>query len=264
VHTRWTIEHLLKDIEDIDKYLSIPWQPSEVDMADFYHRQTELGAHGVMMLSVSDPICLVAGLFEMGTFLVHALTEPERISYMLDVVHERQMAELNQILAHDVRGVMFRIVGPEYATPPYLGPDHFRQYVTRYLAPICEAITRAGGFARVHCHGKIGQVLDQIVAAGAQGIDPVEPPPDSDMELGAIKKRYGKRLCLFCNIELKELEIATPERIDQLVRLAMEQAKEGGGFVLMPTAAPINVPLSSKTESNYYRYIEAGLKYGLY
>ena len=63
---------------------------------------------------------------------------------------------------------------------------------------------------------------------------------------------------------MKELEHSSRERIESLVRKALDEAKEGGGFVLMPTAAPINVPLSKKTEQNYLLYIESGLKYGAY
>ena len=86
-----------------------------------------------MMLSVSDPICEAAALFGMERFLVHAITETERIRYFLDALHERQMHQLRQILAHPVHDVQFRICGPEYATPPYLSPDHFRLLVTPYL-----------------------------------------------------------------------------------------------------------------------------------
>lgn len=41
-------------------------------------------------------------------------------------------------------------------------------------------------------------------------------------------------------------------------------ATSGGGFILMPTAAPINVPLSPATEENYRAFIEAGLEFGGY
>ncbi len=264
LYTRWTLEHFLKNIEDIDRYLAFPYEPPDLDMTHFLAEREALGEHGLMMITVDDPVCVVAELFEMGQFLVHAITEEKRIGRFLDVIHERQMYSLRQILRHDVSDVIFRICGPEYAAPPYLSPEHFRNYVTGYLGEICRAIKEAGGFARAHCHGKIASILDQMVEAGAEGLDPIEPPPDGDMEMAAVKKAYGRRLCLFGNIELRELEHSDPDRIDSLVRKAMDEAREGGGFVLMPTAAPINVPLSKKTEENYFRFIESGLKYGAY
>ncbi len=262
VHTVWTLEHLLKTVDDIELYLSLPHEPPEPVMRRFYREQGELGERGVMMLSVSDPVCEAAELFEMGRFLVHAITEPDAIGRLLDAIHERQMVALRRILDNDVRDVIFRICGPEYATPPYLSPEYFRRFVTPYLTEIIAEIRKGGAFARTHCHGRIGRVLDQMVEAGSQGLDPVEPPPDGDITLGEVKGLYGDRLCLFGNIELRELETSDPDRIEHLVRTAIEEGAAGGGFVLMPTAAPINVPLSPRTEENYLRSIEAGLKYG--
>ena len=48
------------------------------------------------------------------------------------------------------------------------------------------------------------------------------------------------------------------------MRQAMTDAKAGGGFILMPTAAPINVPLSPRTEANYLQMIESAWRYGQY
>jgi hypothetical protein len=122
-----------------------------------------------------------------------------------------------------------------------------------------------GAKVRLHCHGKIARVLDMILATGCDGTDPCEPPPDGDIELDELKRRcFPRRCCLFGNMELKVLETETPQRVRDVVRRAMEQAKDGGGFVLMPTAAPINVPLAPQTEANYMAFIDAGLESGRY
>ncbi len=264
VHTSWTLKHPLEAIDDIDTFLGLRWQPPVYDMNELTRRQELLGERGVVMMSVADPICVAAELFEMGTFLVHALTESERVEYFLDALHERQMESLRQMCRYDVKDVLFRICGPEYATPPYLPATLFPRLVTKYLIPMCRAILDAGAIPRIHSHGKIAQVLDEFARTGALALDPVEPPPDGDIALSEVKRKYGKQFCLFGNIELKELEFATPERIDALVREAMDAAKEGSGFVLMPTASPINVPLSKVTERNYRQMVESALKYGKY
>lgn len=264
VHTTWTLKHMLDDIDDIDKFLSIPYRPRIFDMDLFKREQAKLGDRGLMMISLHDPIADAAELFEMGNFLVHAITEPGKIKYFLDAIHERQLQELRELLKHDVQNVIFRICGPEYAAPPYLSPEYYYDYVTVYLIRMCREIRDAGGIPRIHCHGRIGRVLEQFAQTCAEGLDPVEPPPDGDISLAEVKRLYGKQFCLFGNIELKELEMSDTGRIDQLVKKAMEDAKEGSGFVLMPTAAPINVPLSPITERNYLQMIESALKYGQY
>jgi hypothetical protein len=44
----------------------------------------------------------------------------------------------------------------------------------------------------------------------------------------------------------------------------MQAAKKGGGFVIMPTAAPINIPLNPSTVENYKVFINTALEEGGY
>jgi len=80
-----------------------------------------------------------------------------------------------------------------------------------------------------------------------------------------VKRRCQARgVSVWGNLELKLLENGTPDQVRAEVRKIMSQAKDGGGFVLMPTAAPITLPLSPVTEANYRAFIEAGLEFGQY
>jgi sugar phosphate isomerase/epimerase len=159
----------------------------------------------------------------------------------------------------------YRIVGPEYFTPPYLPPSMFKRFVVPHVTEMTRLIQSRGGKVRLHCHGKIGRVLDMILDTGCDGIDPCEPPPDGDVELDEVKRKCQSRgVSVWGNLELKLLENGRPDQVRAEVIRIMNQAKEGGGFVLMPTAAPINLPLSPKTEANYRAFIEAGLEFGRY
>lgn len=271
IHTVWTLEHLLKTIDDVDKYLSFDWeQADELDLNKFAKTQNQLGDNGIMLPTVSDPICEAAELFEMGQFLVFAITQTDKIRYLMDNIHERQIAHLNSVLQAGVSaGVkwsecLFRICGPEYATPPYLSPEYFATLVMPYVKRMSDILHQYGAKVRVHCHGKIASVIDQIMQMQPDALDPIEPPPDGDITLGDVKKRIGDRVCLFGNIELKLLEHGKPDQVRDFVIDALGQAKAGGGFVCMPTAAPINEPLSPKTEQNYRVFIETALEYGRY
>lgn len=264
VNTTWTLQPLLKDIGDIDEYLALPYETPEPDMTGYLKTKRELGDRGVMLLSVSDPIAEAASLFGMSNFLIHALSEQDRMKFFLDALHDRQLDYLKKILSYDVKDIIIRIYGPEYATPPYLSPGHFRLYVACYLKELCSLIKGAGAIPRIHCHGRIATVIDEFADTEAAAIDPLEPPPDGDMALADVKRRYGRQFCLMGNIEIKELEMAGRERIDRLVREAMDAAKEGSGFILMPTACPLNADLPAKTEGNYLQMIESAVKYGRY
>ena len=262
VHTTWHLERFLKDAGDIERFLSLPYRPPEVDYGDLRRIREEVGEHGIIMPSVADPLCLAAELFDMSTFTVVAFTERERFRALLEAFFPRVMNYLRSLLEHGA-GDLYRIVGPEYATEPYLPPELFREYVVPYDREMVRLIREYGAYSRFHCHGRLRANLPAIAEVGADAIDPVEPPPDGDVSLREVKQALAGT-AVFGNVELKVLEHGSEEEVRQAVRRAMEEGKPGGRFCLMPTAAPINVPLSPRTERNYFLYIETALELAPY
>lgn len=264
IHTTWHIEHWCKDLNDLDRFMAVPFEPAAVDRSFLLQRQEQLADNGVLLISIADPLCYAAELFSMEDYTVIAFSEPARFQYVLDVLFERIQLELRETLATGIKDCIFRVVGPEYAAPPYMPPPLFERYVVPYDKWMNRAIRASGNYPRMHCHGKIAKILDRIAATEPAGLDPCEPPNQGDIELDEVKRRLGRQVCLMGNVELRDLEGCTPQQVRRIVKRCMDQAKAGGGYVLMPTAAPINVPLAPATEANYLAYLEAGREYGAY
>jgi uroporphyrinogen-III decarboxylase len=263
VQTVWQTEHWCKNIDDVEKALSVPFQPLEYNVQDYARIKNEVGSNGIIMASLADALCLAADLMSFGDYTIWAMTETEHFIKTLDQIHARIMLNLKRML--DVNVVdLYRICGPEYATPPYMPPELFEKFVTPYVSEMVDLIHSRGSKVRVHCHGKIGKVLDEICKTNCDAIDPCEAPPDGDIELSEVKKKIGDRISIFGNIQLKYLETACCEDIKRIVRSCMDVAGKGGRYVIMPTASPINTPLSAKTEENYFTYIDYALEIGRY
>lgn len=264
IHTVWYTQHYLKGEDDIDRFLQAELPVPQVSMEKFFKQQSELGEHGIMLLDFGDPLSDAADLMGMDNLLVFLYTEPERMERVLDKLFVRKMEIVKQVAKYDIHDVMVRIYGAEYCTVPYLPPSMFPKLCTRYLSPMIDCFNRAGAITRIHSHGNIRANLDELVKTGAACIDPIEPLPDGDISLAEVKKGWGDKLILMGNIELKELENSPPARIQQLVYQAMQDAKSGGGFILMPTATPINVPLAAHTKQNFLTMLDAARKFGAY
>lgn len=263
IHTVWSVEHWCKSPGDVDAALEIPFVPLDFDYSDLPRIQGEVGDNGIIMASLGDALCSAAELMEFGQYTLWALTETDHFVRTLDALHERIMENLRRMLDGAVVD-LYRIFGPEYATPPYLPPACFERFVVPYVSDMVRLIHERGGRARFHSHGQIGKVLEHILATGPVALDPCEPPPDGDIELADLKKRVGDQLCLFGNLELKLLELGNADDVEDAVKNCMAAAKTGGGYVIMPTAAPINVPLAKRTEENYLTFIDAAHRYGGY
>lgn len=265
VHTTWTRKHWCGDLEDAGVLLDRPVEFGKADFGALTAAWVRLGDDkGLPLISLADPLCELAELFEFGEFTVLAMTETDTIVKYLDQIHERRLAELGLMLAGPVKNTVWRIVGPEYAAPPYMPPELFRRFVTPYVSQYVRMIHSAGAFARLHVHGKIGRLLDQFIEMGVDATDPVEPPPDGDATVSKVKAAIGDRVCLMGGIELKFLENNDEKSVEKLTRQIMAEGKPGGRFVIMPTAAPINVPLSPQTDRNYRRFIQTALETGQY
>ncbi|MCL2700396.1 MAG: hypothetical protein FWE88_01735 [Phycisphaerae bacterium] len=264
VMTTWTREHLCKNLDDLQVYLDIPWEPGEADFSQLNVAWQRLeGRHGLPMLDMGDPLCEVAAMFSMEDFVVLAMTETDAFVAAMDRLHEKYVEVLRRTLAGPVKNCLFRIYGPEYATPPFLPPELFAKFVTRYDRVYCRMMREAGVFPRIHSHGKIGRVVEEIRKIDPVAIDPVEPPPDGDITIAQLKRQLPE-LVLCGGLELKHIEAADATFIDALVRDLIAQGKPGGRYIILPTAAPINIPLRQKTAANYRQFIETALEAGRY
>jgi uroporphyrinogen-III decarboxylase len=264
VYTTWHVEHWCKSVADVEKALSVPYQPATYDASDLTRVRAELGEHGLVMASIGDPAYLAAELMSFQDCLMWVFEQREHFARVVAILAERVMENLRRQLDCCVVD-LYRIVGPEFFTPPYLSPSMFQRFVLPHVRAMTQLIQSRGGRVRVHCHGRIGRVLDMILETGCDGIDPCEPPPDGDIQLDEVKRRCASRgVSVWGNIELKLLEHGTPGQVRDEVRRIMDQAKAGGGFVLIPTAAPISLPLAPETATNYRAFIDAGLEFGIY
>jgi uroporphyrinogen-III decarboxylase len=204
------------------------------------------------MIDTPDPLCLAALLFDMSNYTMIALTEQAKFHQLLERFSDVLLSKTAEV-ARLLPGRLWRIYGPEFASPPYLPPYLFREYVSRYVKPMIDLIHQSGGYARVHCHGNIRDILDDIVQMGADAIDPIEPPPQGDVDLKYVREKYGDRLVLFGNIECADIEnLPTPEFEKKISQALNEGAAfKGRGFVLMPSASPYGRILGDQALENY-------------
>ncbi len=214
------------------------------------------------MIDTSDPLCEAAQLFPMADYTVIALREQALFHKLLEHFAVTISAR-TEAVAQALPGRLWRIYGPEYASPPYLPPRLFHEYVVRYDKPMVESIQRWGGYARIHSHGRLRLILDEIASTGCDGLDPIEPPPQGDMELTEVRQKVGKQMTLFGNLEASDIENLPTREFREKVLRALEQGTEGEGrgFVLMPSACPYGRQISKLALANYECMIEEAEEY---
>lgn len=254
VDTLWTTEHLLKTVEDVHAYLQLPDDvfTENIDVSRLEEADEALGDRGIVMVDTEDPLCAVATLFSMADFTVFAMTENKLCHRLLEKC-ARHIHFRTEEVARQFPGHLWRIYGAEFAGEPYLPPRLFDEYVVGYTQPMVDMIKKYGGFVRIHIHGRIRNVLDSIARMGADAIDPVEPPPQGDVELEYVRRTYGRDLVIFGNLEVADIENMSPDEFAPIVRKSLSDGTNGlgRGFVLMPSASPFGRILKPQTMKNY-------------
>lgn len=254
INTNWCVEHLIKGLEDLEEWTKLPDGEfcGEPDISEILRMEKELGDTGCPIIDICDPLGMVGSLMTMEDYTIFAMVEKDIFHRALEKA-ARYVYWLTEKLTAALPGRVWRIIGPELACEPYLPPSLFHEYVYNYDKPIVDIINKSNGFARIHCHGKLKAVLDDIVAIGCMGLDPIEPPPQGDVKLSYVRLEYGKNMVLFGNLEASDIENLHVDAFRERIKTALYEGTMGNGrgFVLMPSASPYGRKLSLTAMKNY-------------
>jgi len=167
----------------------------------------------------------------MDQFLTDMLLNKDYAHALTDLVAEwnlvagLKLVELgcDLILAGDDVGVQDRML---------MSPELFREFIKPRYARLFGAYKRANPEVKVATHicGYIEPILDDLVEAGVDVLNPVQP---LSMDPARLKKRYGQHLSFWGAVDdQKVLPLGTPQEVEAEVRLRLRQLAPGGGYIL--------------------------------
>jgi uroporphyrinogen-III decarboxylase len=141
-----------------------------------------------------------------------------------------------------------------FKSAPYFSPQVFRDLVLPRYQRIAKKITLPWV---VHSDGNLMPFLDDLVGLGIAGLHPLEK---GAMDIVAVKRAYGDRLCLLGNVDLNLLGMGTPDDVDREVHELIRDVGPGGGYIvtsgnsLAGYLIPENVVALSRAVQTYGRY----------
>ena len=120
----------------------------------------------------------------------------------------------------------------------------------------------AGLPTMIHSCGKNRILADMLVEQTAVGmLNPLEPPPMGDIDLGEIKQRYGHCLAFMGNLHTTDVMLyGSAKLVEQKAVEALRAAGSGGGFVLS-TGDQCG---RETPEENLFALVQAVVNYGNY
>ena len=261
-HTRYR-ETFVKTPADLERVLSIPYQPFEPEYESYFLKEREVGESGVVIHDFPSALAVLASLFNPEQFGLFCMTHEQKVLEFLRVMTDRTKVYLSFLLERDVKPV-YLFGGPEYAAPPLMGPDHFKKFVVPFDSELIDLIHAHDAMVIMHCHGSMKKVLPMIRQMRPDGLHPVEGPPMGDVTLKQARELLGPGVCIIGNIQIGDLYSDSVEEIDAKIKVAIEEGAPGGAFILGITASQYSSDFPEKLLQNYIQYIDSGRKYGMY
>ena len=252
-NTTWTTKYPVESREDIDKIRSVPWErPPNLAAPDRSKLSEELSDRLVLKTAISSPFVCAAGMMPYEMFLELCATDMPLVKELTDICKERTLDVLDVLLSE--RNIDYVWVGGcEWITPPMASPRIYQELVQEYERDVIARIHEAGAVCHVHCHGNVRQSLPLVVERGADFFEPVEPPPDGDIEFAEAKELLAGRMTLGGNLEVRILENEPVDTVEEATRKCFEGPKER--MVLKATESPLKV-MTPATVENYHRVID--------
>jgi len=200
--------------------------------------------HTVFAPSLRGVFCPVFEVMGIEEFSYACRDAPRQIERLMDAHLEYGLSLAERYAA---RGLDYVAVCDDMAFksglifPPRWMRAHWLPRFVQLLCPL-----KAAGIRVIfHSDGNVGEMIPDLIAAGVDGLNPLEPL--AGMDLAALKADYGKDLVLVGGLDCAELlTFGRPERIRQEVRRLIDVAADGGGFVIGDSSQIMpNVPLEN-------------------
>lgn len=265
---RWTVWTSHKDYPDSETYAAA--KRAELAKADFSwnaERQAQMDKH---LASIAEHRRKLGEVFffpsgwGVGLMGIYGEVGLEHFSYYLkdcpDIIAELLEARTQSSLVsiehlpadHGIEAIF---IGDDIAfkTGPMLSPAWFRTHYHPRLARVVRAYHQRGIKVLFHSDGNLNPILDGLVEAGIDGLNPIEVL--AGMDVGEIHRRYP-HLFLAGGIDVSQLlPFGTPQQVKDAVRRALDAA-EGRLMVGSSTELHNDVPLE-----NFLAMREAVLEY---
>lgn len=238
---------------------AFPWpRPDDFDLSVLDETDRVLPDNFKIAFAVGKVFNLGWWLMGFDTYAYAMADNPGLIERLHKKIAELQAAVVERALEHKSVGMVWHADDMAYRTGLMVSPDLLRQQIFPAYKRMNEMCKQRDVPACFHSDGKMDDMIEDIIDAGFDAFNPIEPVA---MDIRALKKRVKGRLTLTGNVDLSyTLTRGTPAEVDEEVRELIRDLAPGGGYAL---ASANSIPEYVPWE-NLVAMHAAWLKYGKY
>ena len=251
------VQAAIQTMEDYEKYQAPDaFAPGRFDslkkLVARYKGKYAIGVH------LNDVLSIPRNLMGFEELMLAFCTEPELIRRLVEMSVDLNIQLAGEAARH---GADFVFTGDDYSSAqgPFMSPNTFRELLYPGLKRAVKGFHDHGLPVIKHTDGNILPLMDMILDAGFECLDPIDPLGGMDMAL--MKREYGHLVALKGNVNCATTLVnGTAEEVVRETLDVIRAAAEGGGLIVSSsnsihsTVAPQNYLAMLSTIKAYGRY----------
>lgn len=230
--TCWEVKHAIGSYADLRAWQAEPtsWEWLRGEWVE--HQRRVIAAFEPQTMFV--PGCGIGfhaayGMMGLEMFSYAIADEPAQVERILELLNENAV-RLATVAAEAKLCPLF-FLGDDIAYKQRLmfSPAFLRRTFIPMLARVCAPLRAAGIKVVFHSDGNVTDLVDDMLEAGIDGLNPIEPM--AGMDIGYLKARYGKRLILVGNVDCSQvLPLGSVADVVAATKELLRVAGPGGGL----------------------------------
>lgn len=260
--TRWLSKKPIKSLEDLKAYNGEPvdenrvrteWVPRQMALRERFAPRT------MWVPCTGCGFHAAYGLMGQTLFSYAIYDDPANVERLIELQTETCFRYAKA--AAEFRISPMYLIGDDVAYKHKLmfSPDFLRRTFIKSLRKVAEPLKAAGIKVMFHSDGYVMDIIDDMIDAGIDGLHPIEPL--AGMDIGLLKKRYGKDLVLCGNVDCSQtLPLGTVEDVRNAVRECVRAASPGGGHIIGSSSEIV----PSTPVENIIAFYDACREFGTY
>ncbi len=260
--TYWQVKHPIQSIEDQTNFktdaIDMNWVNN--DWIDWNRSRKEL----------LEPYTMWVPGCSCGFHAAYALMGQALFSYAIydvpyhveRIIEEQTFNSLQMInAAAEAKLSPIFFIGDDIAYKGALmfSPDFLKRTFIKSLRKCCEPLKKVGIKIIFHSDGYVMDILDDMIEAGIDGLNPIEPI--AGMDIAYLKKHYGKNLVLVGNVDCSQvLPLGSVKDVVEATKQCIRDASPGGGHFIGSSSEIV----PSTPVENILAFYEACREFGKY
>ncbi|TFG59000.1 MAG: hypothetical protein E4H36_14590 [Spirochaetales bacterium] len=236
--TEWEhIEGALVSAASLEELAGFPWPDcDQVDYSVVKAQAKECLDHAVCygFCDFFERPSLVRG---MENFLVDTLINPDWVDYLQKVFLDFYIEDFYRALEASGRTIDIYLALTDLGTQRglLLGQEVLDRFIFPPLKKLAETVHREGVKLMFHSCGSVREVLPQIIAAGTDILNPIQPAA-AGMDPEELKSACGRDLAFHGGVDIQYLlPLKNAGEVKREVRRRNEILGRGGGYIIAPS-----------------------------